>query len=83
MKTPKITIKKSLAPIAVLGAFQLLSYFPAQSMISEPIGESPMLMQYDKGDKAFTTKIFFKYAESNESAEPSVRSRKLINYYGG
>jgi len=40
-------------------------------------------MRYDKGDKAFSTKIFFKQAESEERTEPSVRARSLVNYYGG
>ena len=83
MRTTKVIIKKGLAFLAVAGAFHLLSYFPAQSLASQSISDAPLLMRYDKGDKAFSTKIFFKQAESDSNAEPSVSARILVNYYGG
>ena len=83
MKTRKITLKKCLAPVAVVTAFHLLSYFPAPSAVSPRIGEASWVMPDDEGDKAFKTHIFFGQNESSAATGLSAVSRKLVDYYGG
>lgn len=83
MKTRKITLKKCLAPVAVVSAFHLLSYFPARTTVAQSTGEASMLMPYDKGDEAFKTHIFFGQNESKVALGQSSISRRLIDHYGG
>lgn len=81
MKTPKVILKNCLLPIAVVGAFGLLSYFPTISMEHYEADQPPLDARYVKGNKAFKTNIYL--GQGKDKTDPTQGSRRLVAHYGG